>query len=150
MDFPVETTVIEEKKYKTFSAMLLGLEPHKDTAKGLHIKADGHIKVTIEEKSSPIHMGDTIILNGTPKKLYLTEERGTIDRRNKAIRNGEMASIFEGTYKIVDIHELQPYKLASYVGYYQRYLHSIGSMRSTVETLRQRPGPEMQRIATAL
>ena len=83
VDSPVETTVIEEKKYKTFSAMLLGLELHKDTAKGLHIKADGHIKVTIEEKSSPIHMGDTIIVNGTPKKLYLTEERGTIDRRNK-------------------------------------------------------------------
>ena len=138
VDSPVETTVIEEKKYKTFSAMLLGLEPHKDTAKGLHIKADGHIKVTIEEKSSPIHMGDTIIVNGTPKKLYLTEERGTIDRRNKAIRNGEMASIFEGTYKIVDIHTLQPYKLASYVGYYQQYLHIIGHMRSTVETLMQR------------
>ena len=138
VDSPVETTVIEEKKYKTFSAMLLGLEPHKDTAKGLHIKADGHIKVTIEEKSSPIHMGDTIIVNGTPKKLYLTEERGTIDRRNKAIRNEEMASIFEGTYKIVDIHTLQPYKLASYVGYYQQYLHIIGHMRSTVETLMQR------------
>ncbi|WP_456156128.1 ComEC/Rec2 family competence protein [Veillonella sp.] len=138
VDSPVETTVIEEKKYKTFSAMLLGLEPHKDTAKGLHIKADGHIKVTIEEKSSPIHMGDTIIVNGTPKKLYLTEERGTIDRRNKAIRNEEMASIFEGTYKIVDIHTLQPYKLVSYIGYYQQYLYIIGHMRSTIETLMQR------------
>ena len=137
IDSPVDLKIIEGKEYKSFSAVLLGLVPHKDTAKGVHIKADGHIKVTIREDSTHLHMGDSIIVYGTPKSLYLTEERGTIDKRNKAIRNEDMGTIFDGTYKVVDSHVLEQYKIDSYIGYYQRWLHIIDSMRSTVEVLMQ-------------
>lgn len=137
IDSPVDLKIIDGKEYKSFSAVLLGLVPHKDTAKGVHIKADGHIKVTIREDSTHLHMGDSIIVYGTPKSLYLTEERGTIDKRNKAIRNEDMGTIFDGTYKVVDLHVLEQYKIDSYIGYYQRWLHIIDSMRSTVEVLMQ-------------
>lgn len=138
IDSPVDLKIIDGKEYKSFSAVLLGLVPHKDTAKGVHIKADGHIKVTIREDSTHLHMGDSIIVYGTPKSLYLTEERGTIDKRNKAIRNEDMGTIFDGTYKVVDLHVLEQYKIDSYIGYYQRWLHIIDSMRSTVEVLMQK------------
>ena len=137
IDSPVDLKIIDGKEYKSFSAVLLGLVPHKDTAKGVHIKADGHIRVTIQENSTHLHMGDSIIIYGTPKSLYLTEERGTIDKRNKAIRNEDMGTIFDGTYKVVDLHVLEQYKIDSYIGYYQRWLHIIDSMRSTVEVLMQ-------------
>lgn len=117
--------MIDGKEYKSFSAILLGLVPHKDTAKGVHIKADGHIRVTIQENSTHLHMGDSIIVYGTPKSLYLTEERGTIDKRNKAIRNEDMGAIFDGTYKVVDLDSLKQYKIDSYIAYYQRCLHII-------------------------
>lgn len=135
IDSPVDLKIIDGKEYKSFSAVLLGLVPHKDTAKGVHIKADGHIKVTIREDSTHLHMGDSIIVYGTPKSLYLTEERGTIDKRNKAIRNEDMGTIFDGTYKVVDLHVLEQYKIDSYIAYYQRWLHIIDSMRSAVEVL---------------
>lgn len=138
IDSPVDLKIIDGKEYKSFNAVLLGLVPHKDTAKGVHIKADGHIKVTIREDSTHLHMGDSIIVYGTPKSLYLTEERGTIDKRNKAIRNEDMGTIFDGTYKVVDLHVLEQYKIDSYIGYYQRWLHIIDSMRSTVEELMQK------------
>lgn len=137
IDSPVDLKIIEGKEYKSFSAVLLGLVPHKDTTKGVHIKADGHIRVTIREDSTHLHMGDSIIVYGTPKSLYLTEERGTIDKRNKAIRNEDMGTIFDGTYKVVDLHVFEQYKIDSYIGYYQRWLHIIDSMRSTVEVLMQ-------------
>lgn len=137
IDSPVEFKVIDGKEYRSFSAILLGLVPHKDTAKGVHIKADGHIRVTIQENSTHLHMGDSIIVNGTPKSLYLTEERGTIDKRNKAIRNEKMGAIFDGTYKVVDLHALTQYKINSYIGYYQRWLYIIDSMRNAVEGLMQ-------------
>ena len=135
IDSPVDLKVIDGKEYRSFSAILLGLVPHKDTAKGVHIKADGHIRVTIQENSTHLHMGDSIIVYGTPKSLYLTEERGTIDKRNKAIRNEDMGAMFDGTYKVVDLHALKQYKIDSYIGYYQRCLHIIDSMRSGVEVL---------------
>ena len=138
IDSPVDLKIIDGKEYKSFSAVLLGLVPHKDTAKGVHIKADGHIRVTIQENSTHLHMGDSIIVYGTPKSLYLTEERGAIDKRNKAIRNEDMGTIFDGTYKVVDLHVLEQYKIDSYIGYYQRWLHIIDSMRSTVEVLMQK------------
>lgn len=137
IDSPVDLKIIDGKEYKSFSALLLGLVPHKDTAKGVHIKADGHIKVTIREDSTHLHMGDSIIVYGTPKSLYLTEERGTIDKRNKAIRNEDMGTIFDGIYKVVDLHVFEQYKIDSYIAYYQRWLHIIDSMRSTVEVLMQ-------------
>ena len=135
IDSPVELKVIDGKEYRSFSAILLGLVPHKDTAKSVHIKADGHIRVTIQENSTHLHMGDSIIVYGTPRSLYLTEERGTIDKRNKAIRNEDMGAIFDGTYKVMDLHALKQYKIDSYIGYYQRCLHIIDSMRSAVEEL---------------
>ena len=138
IDSPVDLKIINGKEYKSFSAVLLGLVPHKDTAKGVHIKADGHIKVTIRENSTHLHMGDSIIVYGTPKSLYLTEERGTIDKRNKAIRNEDMGTIFDGTYKVVDLHVLEQYKIDSYIPYYQWWLHIIDSMRSAVEVLMQK------------
>ena len=49
IDSPVDLKVIDGKEYRSFSAVLLGLMPYKDTAKGVHIKADGHIRVTIQE-----------------------------------------------------------------------------------------------------
>ena len=137
IDSPVDLKIIDGKEYKSFSAVLLGLVPHKDTATGVHIKADGHIKVTIREDSTHLHMGDSIIVYGTPKSLYLTEERGTIDKRNKAIRNEDMGTIFDGTYKVVDSHVLEQYKIDSYIGYYQRWLHIIDFIRGTVEELMQ-------------
>ena len=137
IDSPVDLKIIDGKEYKSFSALLLGLVPHKDTAKGVHIKADGHIKVTIREDSTHLHMGDSIIVYGTPKSLYLTEERGTIDKRNKAIRNEDMGTVFDGIYKVVDLHVFEQYKIDSYIAYYQRWLHIIDSMRSTVEVLMQ-------------
>ena len=137
IDSPVDLKIIDGKEYKSFSALLLGLVPDKDTAKGVHIKADGHIKVTIREDSTHLHMGDSIIVYGTPKSLYLTEERGTIDKRNKAIRNEDMGTIFDGIYKVVDLHVFEQYKIDSYIAYYQRWLHIIDSMRSTVEVLMQ-------------
>jgi len=137
IDSPVDLKIIDGKEYKSFSAVLLGLVPHKDTAKGVHIKADGHIRVTIQENSTHLHMGDSIIVYGTPKSLYLTEERGTIDKRNKAIRNEDMGTIFDGTYKVVDSHVLEQYKIDSYIGYYQRWLHIIDFIRGTVEELMQ-------------
>ena len=137
IDTPVDMTVIDNKEYKTFNAILLGLEPYKDTAKGVHIKADGHIKVTIQENSTHLRLGDSIIVHGTPKSLYLTEERGTIDKRNKAIRNDDRGTIFGGTYTIVDLDSLKQYKLDPYIGYYQRWLYIIGSMRNVIEALMQ-------------
>ena len=95
IDSPVDLKVIDGKEYRSFSAILLGLVPHKDTAKGVHIKADGHIRVTIQENPTHLHMGDSIIVYGTPRSLYLTEERGTIDKRNKAIRNEDMGAMFD-------------------------------------------------------
>ena len=151
IDSPVDLKIIDGKEYKSFSAVLLGLVPYKDTAKGVHIKADGHIKVTIRENSTHLHMGDFIIVYGTPKSLYLTEERGTIDKRNKAIRNEDMGTIFDGTYKVVDLHILEQYKIDSYIAYYQRWLHIIDSMRSTVEVLMQQYLSDMTRwLGTAL
>ena len=137
IDSPVDLKVIDGKEYRSFSAILLGLVPHKDTAKGVHIKADGHIRVTIQENSTHLRMGDSIIVYGTPRSLYLTEERGTIDKRNKAIRNEDMGAMFDGTYKVVDSHVLEQYKIDSYIGYYQRWLHIIDFIRGTVEELMQ-------------
>ena len=49
-----------------------------------------------------------------------------------------MGAIFDGTYKVVDLHTLKQYKIDSYIGYYQRCLHIIDSMRSAVEVLMER------------
>ena len=46
-----------------------------------------------------------------------------------------MGAIFDGTYKVVDLDSLKQYKIDSYIGYYQRCLHIIDSMRSAVEVL---------------
>ena len=77
--------------------------PHKDTAKGVHIKADGHIRVTIQENSQHIFIWGIRLSFMVRLDLYLTEERGTIDKRNKAIRNEDMGAMFDGTYKVVDL-----------------------------------------------
>lgn len=133
VDSPVEITNIDGVAYKKLTAQLFGVIPYKDTAKNTYIQAHGNLKITIEERGPSIQMGQFLIIKSTPKSMYLTEEKGAIDSRSRAIRNNIKGNIFGGTYKLVLANELQQYSISPVTVYYARLLSFVGYMRQWIE-----------------
>ncbi|WP_251423155.1 ComEC/Rec2 family competence protein [Veillonella agrestimuris] len=156
LDSPIEMTTIEGKAYKKFSATLLSVHPFKDTAPNMYTKTTGQLQITIEEQNPsiiynnqkrdsnrldshvvedyvPLVMGQIVIIKGTPKPLYVVEERGAIDLRSRAIRSEQMGKIFGGTYRMMKPSEYDLYDIDKRVVYYSKFLTVIGKIRAHIE-----------------
>lgn len=133
VDSLVERTTIDGKVYKKFSASLLGMHPFKDTATHMYAKTDGQLQITIEESHIPLTIGNLLIITGTPKPMYLVEERGTIDLRSRAIRNEVMGKLFGGTYRLMDKRDYKLYGIGKGMLYYAKILTIVGHIRQYIE-----------------
>lgn len=134
IDSPIESTVIDDVEYKKCTVQMIGVQPLKETARHNHIQIQGSMNIIIKE-SDPLHMGDVIELQTTPIGEYDVEERGTIDKRSRHIREYITCHSFGGFYKKIPIETIYDYPISTFMLFKQKILSYIGISRQYIEHL---------------
>ncbi|WP_296004893.1 ComEC/Rec2 family competence protein, partial [uncultured Veillonella sp.] len=132
-----ERVNLDEQEYYKYNVELHGLHPYKDTAKNDYIKAQGRLQVysKIFETKYPIRLGEQVIIEGTPKSLFLLEEEGRINLRGRYMSSNTRGRIYDSVYRSASNKDLQvfQYKETLFENLYKKYLMLCGQARESID-----------------
>ncbi|WP_314726722.1 ComEC/Rec2 family competence protein [uncultured Veillonella sp.] len=132
-----ERVNLNGQDYYKYTIEIHGLHPYKDTAKNDYIKAQGRLQVysKISATKYPIRLGEQVIIEGTPKPLFLIEEEGRIDLRGRYMSSNTRGRIYDSVYRSASPKDLQAfhYKEPFSEKLYRKVLFICGSIRESID-----------------
>lgn len=132
-----EIVNLDGQEYYKYNVELHGLHPYKDTAKNDYIKAQGRLQIysKVSTTKYSIRLGEQAIIEGIPKPLFLIEEEGRINLRDRYMGSNTRGRIYDGVYRHASAKDLQTfsYKESIYEEIYRRSLYLCGQIRESIE-----------------
>lgn len=132
-----EIVNLDGQEYYKYNVELHGLHPYKDTAKNDYIKAKGRLQIysKVSTTKYSIRLGEQAIIEGIPKPLFLIEEEGRINLRDRYMGSNTRGRIYDGVYRHASAKDLQTfsYKESIYEEIYRRSLYLCGQIRESIE-----------------
>ena len=132
-----EIVNLDGQEYYKYNVELHGLHPYKDTAKNDYIKAQGRLQIysKVSTTKYSIRLGEQAMLEGIPKPLFLIEEEGRINLRDRYMGSNTRGRIYDGVYRHASAKDLQTfsYKESIYEEIYRRSLYLCGQIRESIE-----------------
>lgn len=132
-----EIVNLDGQEYYKYNVELHGLHPYKDTAKNDYIKAPGRLQIysKVSTTKYSIRLGEQAIIEGIPKPLFLIEEEGRINLRDRYMGSNTRGRIYDGVYRHASAKDLQTfsYKESIYEEIYRRSLYLCGQIRESIE-----------------
>lgn len=132
-----EIVNLDGQEYYKYNVELHGLHPYKDSAKNDYIKAQGRLQIysKVSATKYTIRLGEQAIIEGIPKPLFLIEEEGRINLRDRYMGSNTRGRIYDGVYRHASAKDLQTfsYKESIYEEIYRRSLYLCGQIRESIE-----------------
>ena len=132
-----EKVNLNGQEYYKYSIEIHGLHPYKNTAKNDYIKAQGRLQVysKVSTTNYPIGLGEYVIVEGTPKPLFLIEEEGRINLRGRYMSSNTRGRIYDGVYRTASNKDLQRfhYKDTFYDKLYRKGLLIAGVLHESID-----------------
>ena len=132
-----EKVNLNGQEYYKYSIEIHGLHPYKNTAKNDYIKAQGRLQVysKVSTTNYPIRLGEYVIVEGTPKPLFLIEEEGRINLRGRYMSSNTRGRIYDGVYRTASNKDLQRfhYKDTFYDKLYRKGLLIAGVLHESID-----------------
>ena len=132
-----ENVNLNGQEYYKYVIEVHGLHPYKNTAKNDYIKAQGRLQVYSKESTTnyPIRLGEYAIIEGIPKPLFLIEEEGRINLRNRYMSSNTRGRIYDGVYRGASNKDLQRfhYKDTFFDELYRKGLLIAGILHESID-----------------
>ena len=132
-----EIVNLDGQEYYKYNVTLHGLHPYKDSAKNSYIKAQGRLQVysKVSATNNKIRLGEQVIIEGTPKPLFLIEEEGRINLRGRYMSSNTRGRIYDGVYRPASAKDLQTFSYKESINeeIYVRSLYLCGQIRESIE-----------------
>ena len=132
-----ENVNLNGQEYYKYVIEVHGLHPYKNTAKNDYIKAQGRLQVYSKESTTnyPIRLGEYAIIEGIPKPLFLIEEEGRINLRNRYMSSNTRGRIYDGVYRGASNKDLQRfhYKDTFFDKLYRKGLLFAGILHESID-----------------
>ena len=132
-----EKVILNGQEYYKYTIELHGLHPYKNTAKNDYIKAQGRLQVysKVSTTNYPIRLGEYAIVEGTPKPIFLIEEEGRINLRNRYMSSNTRGRIYDGVYRTASNKDLQRfhYKDTFFDKLYRKGLLIAGVLHESID-----------------
>ena len=132
-----ERISLNGQEYYKYTIEIHSLHPYKNTAKNNYIKAQGRLQVYSRASTIkyPIRLGEYVVVEGTPKSLFLIEEEGRINLRGRYMSSNTRGRIYDGIYRVATHKDLQAfhYKEPFSEKLYRKLLFICGSIQASID-----------------